>query len=399
MFLSPEDQTANLDVFITGQLESRIPKGADHLQEKLALQELAACMGDDPDAILPRLVDLALRLTGAVSGGLSLHESVPSPGVFRWHHLRGKLEPFNGATTPRHYSPCGITLDQRGPVLVQHPERLYDWLVEANVGLPEVLLVPLYIGGETPLGTLWVVSEETGHFDGDDARLLTELASFVDIALRMTQADQNLRASLDRQALITREMNHRVQNLFAVVNSLVRSSKKGAETVEQMFDALSGRLLALNSAHNLVRGAFVDDHIVSPNSDLSTLIHVIVEPHLTPESAGSLVSINGPTIECGQRSTTALALLFHELTTNAAKYGALAVDEGRIEVSWQTEGDRVSLKWVEVGPAANAPEKVGFGTTLVKNTVVSQLQGTLDYDWRPTGLVVTIDLPANALSD
>lgn len=398
MFLSPTDQTANVDVFITEQLGSRVPKGADHLQEKLALQELASCMGDNPDEILPRLVDLALKLTGAVSGGLSLHEAEPSPGVFRWHHLRGKLEPFNGATTPRHYSPCGITLDQRGPVLVQHPERIYSWLVEATVVLPEVLLVPLYVGGDTPLGTLWVVSEQTGHFDDDDARLLTELASFVYIALRMTRAEENLRASLDRQALITREMNHRVQNLFAVVNSLVRSSRRGAETVDQMFDTLSGRLSALNSAHNLVRGAFVEDHIVSSNSDLSTLIHLIVEPHLRPDTAHSLVSIDGPQFECGERATTALALLFHELTTNAAKYGALSVDKGSIEVCWRTDGDRLKMTWAEFGPPANPPKKVGFGTALVKNTVVSQLQGTLEYAWRSTGLAVTIELPTNALS-
>lgn len=397
MLLSPTDQTARSDVFITRQLQSRIPRGPDYLQEKLALQELAACMGDNPDAILPRLVDLALRLTGAVSGGLSIHETQPSPGVFRWHHLRGKLEPFNGATTPRNFSPCGITLDQKGPVLVQKPERLYDWLVDADVGLPEVLLVPLYIGKDTPLGTLWVVSEEIGHFDGNDARLLTELASFVDIALRMTRAEDNLRASLDQQALVTGEMNHRVQNLFAVVNSLVRSSRRGAESVGQMFDALSGRLNALSNAHNLVRGTFVKDHIVSSSSDLSTLIQLIVAPYRGESSGGDILSIDGPPIECGERATTALALLFHELTTNAAKYGAIAVDHGHIEVSWRSLGDRLILKWVEFGVAAHPPEKVGFGTTLVKNTVVSQLQGTLDYDWRYTGLAVTIDVPADSL--
>lgn len=397
MLLSPTDQTAKSDIFITTQLQSRIPRGPDYLQEKLALQELAACMGDNPDAILPRLVDLALRLTGAVSGGLSIHETQPSPGVFRWHHLRGKLEPFNGATTPRNFSPCGITLDQKGPVLVQKPERLYDWLVDADVELPEVLLVPLYIGKDTPLGTLWVVSEEIGHFDGNDARLLTELASFLDIALRMTRAEENLRASLDQQALVTREMNHRVQNLFAVVNSLVRSSRRGAESVGQMFDALSGRLNALSNAHNLVRGTFVKDHIVSSSSDLSMLIQLIVAPYRGESSGDDILSIDGPPIECGERATTALALLFHELTTNAAKYGAIAVDHGHIEVSWRSLGDRLILKWVEFGLAAHPPEKVGFGTTLVKNTVVSQLQGTLDYDWRYTGLAVTIDVPADSL--
>src|ERR1700735_3423747 len=147
------------DVFITDQLDRRVSKKNDYLQEKLARQDLAARMADHPEEVLPRFVDLALEMTGGVSAGLSLYEADPAPGVFRWQFLRGTLEPFNGATTPRDFSPCGITLDRNAPILSFHPERVYDWIAEANIVVPEVLIVPLYIGGSVPLGTLWIVSD------------------------------------------------------------------------------------------------------------------------------------------------------------------------------------------------------------------------------------------------
>jgi hypothetical protein len=163
------------DVYITHELDRRVPMKTDFLQEKLALQDLAARMVDLPEQVLPRFVDLALEMTGGVSAGLSLYEENPAPGIFRWRYLRGVLAPFENATTPRNFSPCGITLDRNRPVLSLHPERVYDWISNANIVVPEVLLVPLYLGGKEPLGTLWIVSDKEGHFDSGHARVTTEL--------------------------------------------------------------------------------------------------------------------------------------------------------------------------------------------------------------------------------
>ena len=187
------------DVFITDELFRRAPKKTDYLQEKLALQDLAMRMADQPEEVLPRFVDLALQMTDGVSAGLSLYEEDPLPGVFRWQYLRGVLAPFNGATTPRDFSPCGITLDRNAPVLSQHPERVYGWIADANIVVPEVLLVPLYLGGKVPLGTLWIVSDREGHFDSGHARALTELAAFVGIALRMVRSEHRLNQALEAQ--------------------------------------------------------------------------------------------------------------------------------------------------------------------------------------------------------
>ncbi|HEX2762171.1 MAG TPA: GAF domain-containing protein, partial [Rhizomicrobium sp.] len=171
------------EIFITRELDRRPPRRTDYLAEKRAIQDLAARLIEHPEEVLPRFVELAMLLTGGISAGLSLLEPDPAPGVFRWRYLRGRLAPFENATTPRDFSPCGVTLDQNRPVLSKHPERFYDWISGAGIEAPEVLLVPLYIGGTEPLGTLWILADTADHFDSGDARTASELASFLGIGL------------------------------------------------------------------------------------------------------------------------------------------------------------------------------------------------------------------------
>jgi hypothetical protein len=132
------------------ELGRRAAKARDYLEERRALQDLAVKMLDDPEEVLPRFVELARRMTGGSSSGISLYEENPPPGVFRWKYLHGALSRFEDALTPRNFSPCGITLDQNEPILSRHPERYYDWISDAGIVVPEVLLVPLYIGDVAP---------------------------------------------------------------------------------------------------------------------------------------------------------------------------------------------------------------------------------------------------------
>lgn len=389
------------DVFITDQLERRPPKKTDYLQEKLALQDLAARMVDQPEEVLPRFVDLAMEMTGGISAGLSLFEENPAPGVFRWQYLRGALSPFNGATTPRNFSPCGITLDRNGPVLSVHPERVYSWIADANITVPEVLLVPLYLGGTAPLGTLWIVSAEKDHFDSGHARAMTDLASFVGIALRMLQSERRLQGALDEQEMLAKEMSHRVKNLFAVIGGMIHISARTSATKEEMAKMLSGRIIALSNAHALVRRSFAVSGPEQKAPDLAALIRAIVQPHDNISGArASRFLIEGPSIECGEHAANGIALVFHELATNATKYGALTADGGSIDISWHRDEGRLILHWIECGgpDIDTPPETIGFGSTLAHATVVRQFGGTLTYEWQRTGLNVTITLPIDRLS-
>lgn len=386
------------DVYITDELDHRVPKKTDFLQEKLALQDLAARMAEHPEQVLPRFVDLAMEMTGGVSAGLSLYEQEPAPGVFRWRYLRGLLAPFENATTPRNFSPCGVTLDRKRPVLSLHPERVYDWIAAANIVVPEVLLVPLYLGGHEPLGTLWIVAETEDHFDSGHARVMTELAAFVGIALRMLNTEQRLKEALEAQETLTHEMSHRVKNLFAVTAGIVRVSAKAASTPAEMSKIVAGRLDALAEANALVRRSFAE-HAAVDRADLTELIDKIMRPHAPLDQRNHFIA-KGPAIALGERATNGLALVLHELATNAAKYGALKSEQGVVALSWRAEGEQLVLDWSERGgtPIAGPPATTGFGTRLTQSTIVGQFAGELRYDWRPEGLSVAMTVPLASLS-
>lgn len=373
------------DLYITEALDTRPPADPLPVDAVAAIQDLAGRMAHEPSEVLPRFVDLALELTGAMTGGLSLYEPDPAPGVFRWHYLRGTLSAFNGATTPRDFSPCGVTLDHDRPVLTLHPERVYSWLVDADVQLPEVLLVPLYLEDSEPFGTLWVVSEHEGHFTGDHARALKEISAFVGIAVRMLKSQAGLKQKLAEQTILTNEMKHRVRNVFALTDGLIRMSAKRAADKEELAEVLSGRLHSLSRAHALVTK--------TDNTDLATLLAEVTAPHRTPRDQPR-VHLQGPHVVCSDHATTGLALIFHELTTNSAKYGALSQDGGRVDVAWQGDEHALRVTWTETGgpPPADRAKPSGLGSVLIKNTVRGQFRGKADYDWRPEGLRLTLDL-------
>ena len=167
------------DIIISHELLLRTGQ-PDYLREKLALQDLAQHMSEQPSELLPRLVNLAMEACDSDSAGISVLRG----DQFHWLGLQGALKKFEGATTPRNFSPCGVCLDELAPVLMENPERQYGWISEAGIVVPEVLLVPL-MDGERALGTLWVVAREGQHFDAEHARAVTELSKFAGIALRM----------------------------------------------------------------------------------------------------------------------------------------------------------------------------------------------------------------------
>jgi two-component sensor histidine kinase len=388
------------DVFITPELDRRTPGKVDSRREKIALQSLAALMVDDPKEVLPRFVSLAMELGEGISAGLSLYEEHPAPGFFRWHHLQGTLAQFTGATTPRYNSPCGVVLDLDAPVLTAHSERGYDWIAEHKVSLPEVLLVPLHIGSKEPMGTLWIVSDEKGHFHREHVRVTTELASFVAIALRMLSTEQKLQHALDEQLILAREMTHRIKNLFAMTDGMIRFTARSAATPTEMSELLSGRLHALADAHSLVRREFSELGKAAPTSDLKDLIHKVMFPHehLTSR-AGSRFSIEGPPIRCGERATNGIALIFHELATNAAKYGSLTTEKGRVEINWYHQGESLMFNWVERhGPPIEGPPSAsGFGGELLRR-MIREFGGSVGYDWQSCGLVAKITFPGKAVA-
>ena len=279
------------------------------------------------------------------------------------------------------------------PVLVQKPERVYSWLVDAGVSLPECLLVPLYVGEAEPLGTLWIVSEDVEHFTDAHATTMQELAGFTGIALQMLRSEDRLKTALEEQELLTREMGHRVKNLFAIADGMIRLSARSATSKEQMEESLSGRLHALAGANALVRRTFSTNGQSINASNLSEIIAAVLKPY-----SHSATMLRGPAMQVGEHSTNTVALIFHEMATNAAKYGAFSTEAGTVSVEWTTEDGRLELVWKEAGgpPLMGEPASSGFGSSLVTNTITRH-GGTIARRWHPEGVEVRIELPLTSL--
>lgn len=392
-------QPAASEIYVTVELANRAQREADYRLEKIALQHLANELLSPNADVLPRFVDVAMKLTRGVAAGLSLYEEQPSPGIFRWRNLQGSLAKFEGSTTPRDYSPCGVTMDQNRPVLTRHSERYYKWISDANIELPEVLLVPLSIGVGEPMGTLWIVSDEEGHFNSGDARAASELAAFVGIALLLKERRERLESSLGEQETLTHEMSHRIKNLFAIAEGLVRVSAKTTETKDEMAETLIGRFQALASAHGLIRQSFGPESGIPRVSDLQELILAVAKPHES-KSARRRFFADGPAITLGQHAINGVALIFHELATNAAKHGALRTEAGEVSVIWDVKEDELAVEWSERGgpEVAHRPVGAGFGDKLLNDTVRRQFGGRLEQDWGINGLRVVLALPTRHLA-
>ncbi len=135
---------------------------------------------------------MPLDLCHAGTGGLSLLETnSAAEQVFRWTNLSGTLAKYVGGTTPRNFSPCGVTLDLNGPQLFRYPARYFDYFKNVEVPIVEGLVIPFHVGGKTE-GTVWIVSHEEGlGFDSEDVRIMTSIAEFAGCALHL---DRCLRA-------------------------------------------------------------------------------------------------------------------------------------------------------------------------------------------------------------
>lgn len=174
------------DILISDRLLSRPLRPRDPKQEGEALQTLGTAVATFPQRLIDSLLQLALDLCRAGTAGLSFLET-GSRGerVFRWTHLAGKLKDSVGGTTPRNFSPCGVTLDRNSPQLFDRPGRYFHYFNDVPCPIVEGLVIPFHIGGVTE-GTVWIVShQEDVRFDSEDARIMTSLAEFAGCALHL----------------------------------------------------------------------------------------------------------------------------------------------------------------------------------------------------------------------
>lgn len=207
------------------------------------------------------------------------------------------------------------------------------------------------------------------------------------------------KADAERLEVLSRELSHRIKNIFAVMGGLIAMTIRSKPEFRECGAELRDRVLALGRAHDFVRSRG-GRPVLRPHGRLTGLLETLLAPY--QDAARQRILIGGDDVAIDDRSATPLALFFHELATNAAKYGALSDGDGRVEIFVAKAGDRsadVELRWVEIGgPQLQDTSQPGFGSSLVEMSIVRQLGGTLDYDWRKDGLCVTARIPAEMLA-
>jgi PAS domain S-box-containing protein len=242
--------------------------------------------------------------------------------------------------------------------------------------------------------------KEHGHWEGEWRNRRKDGTEFVSAASIMAvqvagrphwlcvQRDVTERKRAEeRQQLLINELNHRVKNTLATVQSLASQSSRGAGSLAEFRDAFVGRLLALSATHDLLTQELWE----------SASLRRVLLAELRPFTRDGQVEIRGEDVELKPQQAVSLGLALHELATNAAKYGGLSSPDGRLDVAWDIDGGAgrlLRIRWDERSAAPVAPPAHrGFGSQLIERLVRHELGGTLHMDFAPTGLRCAIEVP------
>jgi two-component system CheB/CheR fusion protein len=207
------------------------------------------------------------------------------------------------------------------------------------------------------------------------------IVTFVDIT-RMVEAEAQQRTLIE-------ELNHRVRNMLTVVNAIAKQTLAQTRSPQEFAAALDGRIQAMAAAYSLV----------SRENWKEVPLREIITEQLKPHQLGpgDRLEISGPDLHIKPTAALALGLVVHELTTNAAKHGALSRAEGRVFIGWSVRDEqlpRLVLQWKEIdGPAAKKPSRKGFGTTLIERELKQTLGGNARLHYNDSGLEATLSIP------
>jgi two-component sensor histidine kinase/DNA-binding response OmpR family regulator len=186
----------------------------------------------------------------------------------------------------------------------------------------------------------------------------------------------------DKQLLLAREVDHRAKNALAVVQAIMRLARR--DNIEDFIRAVEGRINALAQTHELLSRARWKG---------AEMFRLVLDEMAPYQGGGQRVTAIGPNVMVSPADAQTLAIALHELATNAAKYGGLSRESGRVDISWSLFEDKLALNWKESGgPPVKAPQSKGFGTKIIQASFSDPRRGGVNFDWQPEGLICTLTL-------
>ncbi len=370
-------------VISMAELKRRPSRAPDHAAENRALNALMQELATSPHSILRKLAETAMAVCHAHSAGISLLSDEKTS--FYWPVIVGKWDCHVGGGTPRDYGPCGTVLDRNVALLFSHPERDFSYFAPVTPLIEEALLIPFYVDGKA-VGTIWVIAHDNSRrFDAEDLRMMTDLGAFAAAAYQTLLCMNAAQKHEEQISILAREAEHRTKNVLATVQAAVHLSR--ADTPEGLKHAISGRIQALANVHTL----FVQSRWTGAE------LHNLVTQELSPyfQDGETRARINGPNLFLEPNTAQTIAVTLHELATNSAKYGALSVPNGHVQIEWSRAANgRLVICWTETdGPLVKPPARQGYGTCVMERMIRDQVKGELRFDWRAEGLACKIALP------
>jgi len=297
------------------------------------------------------------------------------------------------ATIPAHEgSAAGYALRANEPVISE------DTSEEKRFHIPELLFehcvrstVNVVIRGERgPFGVLEVDAQRLRRFGQDDIDFLQNYANLLAAAIDRMNVERELTESAQRQNVLAHELQHRINNMLAMIRAVARRARSSYTTVDEFVEAFDNRLAAIARVHNLL--ARPEEAAIS--------VRAILMQELTAYGAieGENFAQRGTDTVLPSKQAEALSMAFHELATNAIKHGGLSVKNGRIDVSWDTDASgrekQVRIRWRESGVRIeDVPAVRGFGSEILEKSVPVMLGGTLERIFHPDGTECVIEFP------
>lgn len=263
-----------------------------------------------------------------------------------------------------------------------HPDDLAKWQVQVNEAMTGNGDLHVEYRAIWPDGTVhWIEVRGETRFDEGHLPLLMSGVS-IDITER--------REAEAYRELMNREMSHRIKNILATVQSIVRQSLQTENPASTMRDVVSQRIEALSGAHDVLTGK---------EWDVAGLRQTI-DRAVAPFNGGRRIHYFGPDLEISRRASSALTMALHELATNAVKYGALSGDSGRVRIEWSIVSDRLNLSWSETGgPPVEPPTRTGFGSRMIERALAGSIGGSAKIEYLPGGIVFKMTTEVRAMTD
>jgi two-component sensor histidine kinase len=299
---------------------------------------------------------------GCVFGAAAL---VVGAGNATWlQRLQGALL-LTLAIFSLHFTAMGAASVVRNPTMVVGGSAMPPGWMAVGVAIAGLAILTLTLTGV-----------------GLDRRVRRRTAAFVrDLAAA--------RKAEEQQTLLAAELDHRVKNVLARVAVVARRTREGSRSMDQFLDLFDGRIQSMANTHGLLsRGRWKGVY-------LADLVHGELEPCIGTCEA----TVKGPNVWLSAETTQALAMVLHELVTNAAKYGALSTPRGRVCVDWgyRSNGKAqtvLTMRWQEIGgPPVRAPVRRGYGTSVISDLIPYELGGKVDIDYETDGVHCRIEFP------